>query len=106
MLPTIHRPAMALTGPEESLREHNKIVGNVLKYMELTSDKSGLTLDPDMDSFYLKDGAIFRMQHVIDYAGRLRARGSSVLQRQVKSSAEDTRLSVLGDRGRRETARS
>ena len=43
--------------PEESLQEHNELVKNVLKYMELASDKSSLTLDPDMDSFYLMDAA-------------------------------------------------
>ena len=63
--------------------------------MELTSDKSGLILDPDMDSFYLMDAVVFRIPRVIDYAGRLRARGSGILQRHVKTPAEDTRLSVL-----------
>jgi len=80
---------------EDSLQEHNKLVRNVLKYMELASDKSGLTLDPDMDSFYLTDAAVFRIPHVIDYAGRLRARGSGILQRRIKTPEEDTRLNVL-----------
>jgi len=81
--------------PEESLEQHSELVRNVLKYMELTSDRSGLTLDPGMDSYYLMDAAVFRLPRVIDYAGRLRARGSGILQRRVKTPAEDTRLSVL-----------
>ncbi len=81
--------------PEESLQEHNTLVRNVLKYMEAVSDKSGLTLDPDMDSFYLMDATVFRMPHMIDYVGRLRARGSGILQRQVKTHLEDSRLHVL-----------
>jgi methyl-accepting chemotaxis protein len=81
--------------PEDNLQAHNKLVRSVLDYVELTSDKSGLTLDPDMDSFYLMDAAIFRMTRVADYAGRLRARGSGVLQRKVKTPLEDARLQVL-----------
>ena len=81
--------------PEESLQEHNRLVRNVLRYMELASDKSGLTLDPDMDSFYLMDGAIFRTPRAINYAGLLRARGSGILQRHAKTQAEDAQLSVL-----------
>jgi methyl-accepting chemotaxis protein len=81
--------------PEDNLQAHNAIVRDVLKYAELAADKSALTLDPDMDSFYLMDAVIFRIPRVIDYAGRLRARGSGVLQRKAKEAYEDVRLNVL-----------
>ncbi len=79
----------------DSLRAHNNVVDSILKYMQLVSDKSGLTLDPDMDCFYLMDAAVFRIPRVANYAGRLRARGSGVLQRKVMDTSDDSRLQVL-----------
>jgi methyl-accepting chemotaxis protein len=67
----------------------------VLKYLELTSDKWGLTLDPDRDSSSLMDAAILRIPRVIDYVGRLRARGSGILGGRIKEPFEDSRLNVL-----------
>lgn len=95
----------AQLSPEDSLQEHNRLVGDILAYVEETADKSGLTLDPDMDTFYLMDAAIFRATHSADYAGRLRARGSGILQRRVKTPQEDIRLNVLGEMIKRTSKR-
>ena len=35
----------------EKLSLHNDILDKTLRYMTLSSDKSGLTLDPEMDAF-------------------------------------------------------
>ncbi len=79
----------------KSFRLHNDILDKTLRYMALSSDKSGLTLDPEMDAFYLRDAAISRIPYVADYAGRLGGRGASILERKVKTSTEDIKLNVI-----------
>ncbi len=40
---------------DESFKKHTMLVKAILDYMTLAADKSGLTLDPEMDTFYLMD---------------------------------------------------
>ncbi len=79
----------------KSFRLHNNLIDKILHYIDLNADKSGLTLDPEMDAFYLRDAAVSRIPYVADHAGRLGARGVSILERKVKTSGEDIKLNVI-----------
>ncbi len=81
--------------PDESFEKHSALTESILDFLKLAADKSGLTLDPDMDSFYLMDATAFRMPDVIESVGRLRGHGSGILKRQAMRPDEKTELVVL-----------
>jgi methyl-accepting chemotaxis protein len=68
---------------DEIFKKHSVLVKAILDYMTLAADKSGLTLDPYLDTFYLMDSAVFRIPAVIENMARLRGEGSGILRRQV-----------------------
>jgi methyl-accepting chemotaxis protein len=80
---------------EESLKKHSELVEEVLAYFALASDKAGLTLDPDIDSFYVMDVAVFRAGVLADNIGRLRAIGSGILRRRNVTPEEKTEIAIL-----------
>ncbi len=80
---------------DESFKKHTELVKTILDYMTLAADKSGLTLDPEMDTFYLMDLAIFRIPAVIENMARLRGEGSGILRRQVVTTEEKIDLAAF-----------
>ena len=80
---------------KESFDAHAQLIDDILAYMQTTSDKSNLTLDPDMDSYYLMDAAIFRIPAAIDNVGRLRGNGAAILKRQAIAPEEQTEAVVM-----------
>lgn len=79
----------------ESRKKHADIIENVLAYMALSADNSGLTVDPDMNSFYLLDAAIFRVPGVAESVSGLAALGASLIARQDMSPEELNELASL-----------
>jgi methyl-accepting chemotaxis protein len=73
---------------EEIFKKQSLLVKAILSYMTLVADKSGLTLDPELDTFYLMDSAVFRIPDVIENMARLRGKGSGILKRQVITTDE------------------
>ena len=59
------------------------------------TDGSNLTLDPDIDSYYLMDGSLFRLPDLIDQAAELRDLAASVAAGGDPSSAQVQRLGAL-----------
>ncbi len=49
----------------ELFAEHNKILDGAYQYMRLTADKSSMTLDFDMDLFYLMNVTVFKISYHI-----------------------------------------
>jgi signal transduction histidine kinase len=78
-----------------SLRKHDDILESILKYIDLQSDKSGLTIDPEIETYYLRDAAISRILHLADNAGRLGARGMNILDRKFKTWEENAKLNLM-----------
>lgn len=80
---------------KEGFEKHSQLVEDIFSYMQTTSDKSNLTLDPDMDTFYLMDASIFRIPVAIDNVGRLRGSGSAILKRQAITPDEKTEVVLM-----------
>ena len=55
--------------------------GALLTLLATSTDGSNLTLDPDIDSYYLMDATMFRLPLLADYVNRLKVLGQGVLQR-------------------------
>ncbi len=81
--------------PEENLKSHNAFIDALSNYWTLISDKSGLTVDPDLNSFSILDAAAFRLPHVMASIGRLRALGLGILARHDLTPEEKTEFVVL-----------
>ena len=58
---------------------HTKHFDALLGLMAQATDGSNLALDPDIDSYYLMDGAYFRLSALIELTGKIRGRGYPAL---------------------------
>ncbi len=63
----------------ENFRLHTELVGGLLEFQVNLGDRYGLTFDPDPDTHYLVVTAVERLPMLLEYLGRLRARGASLL---------------------------
>ncbi|MEN8668467.1 MAG: methyl-accepting chemotaxis protein [Ketobacter sp.] len=58
--------------PRAGFDAHSALIESILTYIELYSDQSNLTLDPQLDSFYLMQSMSFTLPRAIEYSARLR----------------------------------
>jgi methyl-accepting chemotaxis protein len=79
----------------ESFAAHSKIIDATYEYMKSTADSSGMSLDSDLDSFYIISPTVFKFPTVLASIGRLRALGTGILQRGAMTPDEKTDVVVL-----------
>jgi len=63
---------------DDSIQEHQKVKEDTLALIRAVGDNSQLTLDPDIDTYYLMDAIIFRAPEVSDWLSHARAVGNSL----------------------------
>ena len=86
--------AQALTlAPEQSFTAHGEVIDGVLAYIGLVADNSNLTLDPDLDSYYVMDTVTVRAPAIAEVAGKLRARAAAAAAR--GSLGLDDRIQIV-----------
>jgi methyl-accepting chemotaxis protein len=74
-----HEAASAARGNARSLYAvHNEAVRAALDLLQQGTDGSNLTLDPELDTYYLMDGALMRIPQLMEEATRLTALAVSV----------------------------
>lgn len=69
---------------ETNFSQHSELIEQVNELMVHVSDQSNLTLDPDVDSFYMMSVVSIRLPELIDHVNELR----SVANRVAKTGAE------------------
>jgi methyl-accepting chemotaxis protein len=69
------RRAADATGPAATFAAYNDATAQLLAVISRVSDQSNLTLDPDLDSFYVSEILAFRLPVLLDTAGRAVDRG-------------------------------
>ncbi len=79
----------------ESFERHSQLVTDLRTFIQHVGDKSNLTLDPDLDTYYLMDAVVNRLPEIMDYVGMLRGLGSSMAARKTLSIEEQTQLRLL-----------
>jgi methyl-accepting chemotaxis protein len=62
--------AAAATGPAEAFEAYTTAATTLVALIVQTSDKSNLTLDPDLDSYYLMDAVMFRLPILLETSGQ------------------------------------
>jgi twitching motility protein PilJ len=58
--------------PEDAFNSHNLLMAELKDLIVLVGDKSQLTLDPDLDTYYLMDSVIVQLPQTIDSTGQIR----------------------------------
>ena len=81
--------------PAESLRAHTDAILQAQDFVILTADRANMTLDPDLETFYLVDAFATKVTRMTELAGQMRARSVRALQLQALSPEEKTELTVL-----------
>ncbi len=71
--------AAAGTSVDAVFAAHTAHVQALLDLLGVATDGSNLTLDPDIDTYYLMDVALFRLPTMIESAAQLRGLGAAVL---------------------------
>lgn len=79
--------------PEESFLRHSELVQNILDLIIHAADQSGLTLDPQIDSYYVMDLMVNRLPELIELSGQVRGQGNGILAR--KQLTEDERINLV-----------
>ena len=80
---------------EESLGKHNSLINDITMFLQTTADKSNLSFDPEMDSYYLLDAAAVHIPNVLNYIEQFRGLGFFVLTRHAMTVGERVELNVL-----------
>jgi methyl-accepting chemotaxis protein len=80
---------------EESLGKHNRLINDITMFLQTTADKSNLSLDPEMDSYYMVEAAAVHIPNVLNYIEQFRGLGFFVLTRHAMTVGERVELNVL-----------
>ncbi|MEK8051365.1 methyl-accepting chemotaxis protein [Ideonella sp. DXS22W] len=67
-------------GPGTAFSAHTAVVEAGLRLLNDAADNSNLTLDPDLNTFYLMDASVFAMPQLAEQFARLRGMGMMVLR--------------------------
>ncbi|MCE1242712.1 methyl-accepting chemotaxis protein [Oryzomicrobium sp.] len=85
---------LTLPAPE-NLARHTRLIDDLLIFQVTVSDALGLTIDPDIDSFYLIDTIVHKLPSALERLGQLRARGAGLLSRKEMSDSQKVDLVAL-----------
>jgi signal transduction histidine kinase len=80
---------------QKSFDMHTNLVNDILALMVRVADISHLTLDDNIDGFYLMDTAVNKLPLAIEYAGQIRGFGAGAIVPQRLSEQEQAQLIVL-----------
>jgi methyl-accepting chemotaxis protein len=69
----------ASAGVDPVFAAHTDHVQALLDLIGLATDNSNLTLDPDIDTYYLMDAAMFRLPSMMESVGHVRGFGAAML---------------------------
>ena len=79
---------------ERTLLSHNAFVASVIALVTAAADGSNLTLDPELDTYYLMDSAMGTLPMLADLTGRMRGMGSAAIASGKVTTLTSRRLSA------------
>jgi methyl-accepting chemotaxis protein len=65
---------------DEVFQAHSQHISALIALLISVTDASNLTLDPDIDSYYLMDASYFRMPDILEATGKLRGMGLGIMK--------------------------
>jgi methyl-accepting chemotaxis protein len=82
-------------GPATDADAHRAHAQALIGLFVQATDGSNLTLDPDIDSYYLMDGSLFRLPDLVDQSAELRDLAAAVAAAGSATPAQSKRLGAL-----------
>ena len=70
------KPASRSMPVDDALKAHNELIAQTVAYISAIADGSVLSLDPDLDSYYLMDAALFRVPVFAENMAQIRLHAS------------------------------
>jgi methyl-accepting chemotaxis protein len=89
---------------KDSYADHSAIVDQLMRLTALIADKSGLTLDPEIDSYYLTGALVRTFPGIADGLSHLAGRGAAYIDTGLLEANEDLMLHSLVTVARRDLA--
>ena len=80
---------------DRTFAAHNRYIDALLDLLSQAADGSNLTLDPDIDTYYIMDAVLGRLPATIERSGRLRGLGSAAIATGNITPAQRTTLSDM-----------
>jgi methyl-accepting chemotaxis protein len=74
---------------------HSAHIAALIALISTVSDNSNLTLDPDLDSYFIMDAMMFRAPDIIENSGKLRGLGLAILKSGAITMEQQRALSEL-----------
>ncbi|MDO3411750.1 methyl-accepting chemotaxis protein [Saccharibacillus sp. CPCC 101409] len=87
----------------DSFSRHTELIENTLDFVVKTADESGLSLDTQIDSFYLMDIFVNEIPPLIEQTALIRGSGNGLLTRREASKTELTDLAVIHNEASRQS---
>jgi twitching motility protein PilJ len=81
--------------PYESDERHTQLIAQVIRHLRLVGDKTRLTTDPELDTFYIADSVLNQIPWTTEYLGQLASAGSAVAARQAVTAPEEAQIRYL-----------
>lgn len=79
----------------DNFEAHTQLVANLLALEGAIADQYKLSLDSDIDSYYLIDTAIIKMQLALEHLGQIRAYGTGVLAKKQATMVQKAKFNML-----------
>jgi len=79
-------------GVDAVFAAHTAHVQSLLDLLGASTDGSNLTLDPDIDTYYLMDASMFRLPAMIDSVAQVRGLGAAMLAASAATPAQTRRI--------------
>jgi methyl-accepting chemotaxis protein len=89
---------------KESTAAHTALIAQVAQELDRVADYFLLTLDPDVDSYYLIFASMYHLPAMAEDLGRMRAQGANILTQGSASTEERTVMAGLLDDARQRHA--
>lgn len=89
------RQTPATLPPAEGFAAHSDFIEQIMSYIEFFSDQSNLTLDPEVDSFYLMQLISFTLPRAIEYSAQMRGVAAAAVAEQPTLTGVRNRLLAL-----------
>ncbi len=74
---------------------HTQLIANTLELVFLVSDSSGLTMDPELESFYIASSVINALPQIVENLGQARGMATGLAARGAVSRQESIKLASL-----------
>lgn len=81
----------------DNVKRHSAIIDKALLFMVTVADNTSLTLDPEMDTYYMMDTVVQKMPALLEPLGITRARGTGVLTK--KEIAPEMKVALAASLG-------